>query len=878
MENNIFDVIVKNCSVYYDNYLISEENIIKKYKEFIADSLLNNDKITFASHTGSPCFDAVSIVAVSFACISMGLNKNDEILETLEENDIVIYKGSRYRWKGTFNENGVKKFAIEADGKKGNGNCVSKIPYEKNKHMIKPYYGTSKKTDSRGMRKNKLNRESFIAKIMGTDISEIPTDTLNSVVIVAEKSYFDNILNKIQIAYKDDEKKTMVFLKEIMPITYYTEDGEYQFGKNQTQTEPIIKTTSKISVARRLVIEKGEIPVKVFLLLKSKNDIDNDGELDNILEQKSLDFAFISQNINFGSMDALMEKYPNAKVFACTREYLKNISDAPNIKCKYTTSLSRQIYNIVNGKIITVHVKKGWNWKEFCDLKNRIFEIKNSETEQEIINDFILSAYVILNLLNTAIFPISDLESAINNRLINNSVVSPTQRFKEMEEIAKRAGNIQEKFMRIIEILNEKYQKFFNYSPKGTILKQLIQENPGKRITVIIPKKYYRNILESGILKGFYNVTCMTPGDFEIEYGCDIIIAICDKESRKFNALQCFGAEKIYMLLYDCEEYMFKRKQIKAKSILRKINKRANTEDKQEAEVAENVVDDDGFNEMDYSIITEKFADLDRYIKEISSFDVNRFVRSLGKHIEKIGAPTIKIENIGFFANGNKIFFSKYYKAVVYKEENGNTEEVDVDSLNEGNLLVFVKRNDNTRNTVDLIYDEILSAKKFNEEIVSATEKASFWKNILREYMQNNSLKHRDIVEMLDKYGVKVNYGTVRQWVAIDSHIVGPQKREYIIGIGKITGNEELISKSEEYFNAFKIVRKKRKEILNFISRAINDKLKGNLPQKDTIYETIYNNLGDLTMIYELVGLERLENAIEIPISWINKPISETEG
>ena len=158
------NAILKKCDIYYGDALISKEAIIEKYLSFFADSLVSKERtVNFALHTGSLCFDVISVVAVALGCLSYNLSTNDDIISALQIDDMVMYNGQRYRWKGTSLEYGRLCMVIEQDGKGKNGKTISYLPLEKNKHLIKPYYGESQITDGRGIRKKKTNREDFLA-------------------------------------------------------------------------------------------------------------------------------------------------------------------------------------------------------------------------------------------------------------------------------------------------------------------------------------------------------------------------------------------------------------------------------------------------------------------------------------------------------------------------------------------------------------------------------------------------------------------------------------------------------------------------------------------------------------------------------------------
>lgn len=90
--DKLADAILNKCDIYYGGALISKEAIIEKYLAFFAKSLVSKERTTnFALHTGSVCFDVISVVAVALGCLSYNLSTNG-ILIILQ----IQQQGGRY--------------------------------------------------------------------------------------------------------------------------------------------------------------------------------------------------------------------------------------------------------------------------------------------------------------------------------------------------------------------------------------------------------------------------------------------------------------------------------------------------------------------------------------------------------------------------------------------------------------------------------------------------------------------------------------------------------------------------------------------------------------------------------------------------------------
>lgn len=86
--------------------------------------------VNFALHTGSICFDVISVVAVALGCLSYSLTTNDDIIASLLTDDMVMFRGKRYRWKGIKTESGRLYITLEQDGIGKNGKEISYLPLE----------------------------------------------------------------------------------------------------------------------------------------------------------------------------------------------------------------------------------------------------------------------------------------------------------------------------------------------------------------------------------------------------------------------------------------------------------------------------------------------------------------------------------------------------------------------------------------------------------------------------------------------------------------------------------------------------------------------------------------------------------------------------
>ena len=374
--DKLANAILNKCDMYYGDALVSKEAIIEKYLTFFSESLVSKERtVNFALHTGSVCFDVISIVAVALGCLSYNLSTNDDIISSLQENDMILFKGQRYRWKGTRKEYGNLCMVIEQDGKGKNGKSISYLPLERNKHLIRPYYGDSQITDGRGVKRRKTNREDFLSFAFDVDVTEIPTQIDVAIVIVAERSTFGEICKQVRIVYGEGKS---VGLLDIIPAAYYTGSGEeHQYGLNPTKAEPVLKVTSKISTARDLVLDKHGNKVVGLLVTGGVSLTENGSELADLLRRKVLRFAHVTSPMKAGMGEHILDMYEGASVFACTKELLSRSNQMIRSENPFTTELHRQIMNVIHNTVTPITVPDGWEWTDYRRIKNAILAVSN---------------------------------------------------------------------------------------------------------------------------------------------------------------------------------------------------------------------------------------------------------------------------------------------------------------------------------------------------------------------------------------------------------------------------------------------------------------------------------------------------------------------
>lgn len=876
MKDKIISNMIEKCNIYYDNMLISSEDIIKKYLFYFSSLFELKQKITsFVFHTGSLCFDMVSLVAVIFICFTYNLNKNDDLLKSLEINDMVLYGGKRYRWGGIVKEEeGVESIVLIEDGKGKNGSIMNKISYEHNKHKVKPYYGKSKKTDGRGIRKSKSNRNEFLSYVLDMPQNDVPSTLNISVVVVADKNLFVDLCQHIHISYKDGQT---IQLTDIVPISYFTGNCEEKpVGKNPAKEEAVIKGVSKVSTARDIILSKNMNKV-IGMLITNIESLDSDVScFRDLVRRKSLSFSITTSVYKGKSSEVVLKQYEYASIFACTRDMLADISLKINVPNRLTIELNKQIRNIVEREIKPIHVDGCWSWEDYKRIKGTIYEIKQSNWTDSEKEDFLLSSLALLNLFTTSFFPLSLLEESVKEGYISSMVASPSERIKKICEIGIGNSSTREQCLFVNKALLKMYEELKNENPKENILCDILSQNKKKKIALIVPKAYYVDIFNHyyNMERKYNNVKCCTANRFNSCEQYDLVIVSGDIVGKKFDILQCYASAKTVIFLYDYENKMFNYRKQCFEKIERKLNARNKGLSDGKSEFPIDISDEKNL-EVEMSNTIDKFYDLDKSFEDTGIFKLRKFLSEASTNYMHSG--TTEVNYVGTFVTGENILFSKSYYAVVFDRIKEKVYEVHPGKLVEGDVLVFTKKNDYTKNIVDMIFDQLIKSEKLEKNLQEAAEKSIYWKNVLRKYKECNGLTYRDLSKQFKNYGSNLRESTIRQWLDADSHIVGPRDENTFKIIAEITQNSSMLENYKIYYNACKIVRHYRRKILALIEKAINDKLSNKIPPSGSILKIVYEHVEKLSETKELESVRALEKTVIVANGFVNRPIIESE-
>lgn len=876
--------LIDQCDIYFEESLISRERIIQKYMEFFAAAFDEPaHSLSVAQHTGSSCFDVVSFLIAALGCFTLNGTTTDDVIRSYENGQMVLYNKQRYRWCGfakqtsepgaapsnyvPSNFDKAEYMVLEQPSNGSRRDYVPRIRWNR----IAPYNGVSTRTDGRGIRRARSNRNDFISYLLDIPMASIPSVIGVSTVIVTDREAFRRTVKGLRVEYGEGKS---VGLLDLVTASYYTSNlEEHQFGENPTKTEPNLKLTSRISAARDLVLDKSGNKTVGFIVAGENSVPSRDSELFELLDRSALTYSIFAAPVDSTLAAEIIEAKPDAPIFVCTKEFLLHHSQPQKVQNPLTAELDRQIESILNNEVRPITVDGVCTWPEIKIMKNALWTISHSDMRNDEKDDFIVTAHALINLVLTAVFPLSSLNQALEHGEFRSQATPPSMKLRALWDSAGSPTELLDQFLVVAETVDRLYHSVLSTCPKYDALINLLDQHAGQKIALVVPKLYYVDLLKMDYAIRARCSAIVAANRFNHSEHYDLIIATGDFAGTQFNPLKCRYASDIFVLLYDGEARSFRYKKRQADAYDKAINVRLGIEKPQEYNDDESL-DTDAVE--DAPALVAEDSDLERYIEKITLFDVYAFAKNISGYSSQ--AHPADVYAVGRFQNGQQVMFTHYYHAVVFDDVRGTVVEKDVDSLRSGDILVFANRDDHTKNMVDEIYGQLQQTGRLSKSVLDATEKAQYWKRTLRKYKDTHGLSYRDVAKMLRATGLSIQEVSVRQWLIAESHIIGPRDRNTLTQIARLTQDALLLENPQAYFEACEIVRRQRKKILTLIGQAIVDKLSGVPPASDELLEFIFGNVDDVSETLELDDISILDRPVSLPASYTNRPIKDMEA
>lgn len=869
ISDTFLEKVNKRCCFKLDGEPFSQEMLAQAFIKFVSDtSFMDAHNVSFAFHTGSAIFDAIAVIFAAISNLVLNTSDSEDLVLSLEDGDYVLYgskKKSRYVFAGLLTRSDTPGVDYALLKQSNNETWVPRKLWRN----IEQYKGSARSTSSIGIPLSSGLRSEFFKSVLDYKDYEIPSVINSSTVIVMPKERADRIIRGLTIQFGDKE----VPLLELVTASFFTENNEIYYGGNIAKADPILKITQRISVAGRLVRSKDGNKTTGMIVMG--NDIINRSytELPEYFDRRSLKYLIVCGQIDYTDSVSLINSYEDGHLFACTKDFLLSNSTKIIISNSLTRELSGQVDAITDHRISQRTIASEYSWGQYRDFKKALLIIRNADLSESEKNDFIIGACSLMKLFLTAIFPLNHLEKMISNGELD--IVSPSVRLENVRSLAKRFPlYLKEKADLIVDVLENSYLKLSDSSQKENVLRELLAENAGKKIAVIVPKAYYSSILHNiGLLNSTdseSNVIVTTANRFDNSILYDLIISVGYFPGSRFDVFGTKSAKEVITLLYNFESNLFKHRLKIAEKTEKQLDRRSSFRYVIESEYEDVLYDEDAkVEEIDE--VERATKDLDQFVDQINAVIWTQSAGYYG------GGSTSMSEVVAaaIFESGETALFTKMYKAYVFDDAAGEVKEVGVEDLVVGDSLVFKRYDSDTKDIVDDLLSRLLSDGRLDDEVKFAYLMSKRWKEALVDYLHANELSPGEVSSRMKQNGITVSEITIRTWLDENAHIVGPREIESIKQIGILVGDGDLIKNAEAYHTACKTIRRVRLMILKEIGKAIIAKLEGKKPEQATIMSDIFDKIDSLARILRIESIAPIKQTV--PFNLTNRPIEVKE-
>ncbi len=858
--------LIQKCDICLNGEVVSRELLLKTYAQFISKNICSyKHEVGVSLHTGSICFDLINIIYAALSCLLYDQTTPEDIVESLQKGDLIIYNGRTRAIFMGMDENGYVHMRQDVVDHGHRSALISTVAPQ-NFYKIKPYKGNSTTLDGRGIREDTNTRINFIETVFQKNRTDISGMTHKSVIIVTSREIADLIVRNTVIQYDVDKD---IALTELITASYFTENDEYTYLGNPGKTEPDLKFMNQISLAREHIIEDEDERI-IGLIILGKHIVDmGKTEIIGLMGRQSLRYVFISYSIDCDDNKGFLEAYPDVNLFACTKDLLLSYTVPTSYRGGIVGNLNMQIDNIIDKEIKIIEIDSEISWNTFRQIKKNIHFIKNYEYSDDDTEYFVIHSFSLLNLYSTAVFSIAIVEEAIAEGSIG--CLSPLEQLNKLDEIAKKfEGLLGEKMEAITACLHLMQSDILYKNVKYEYIKNSFINKPaGEYVAIVVPKAFYKTVLSAQLLRDGISVSqmeIMTAGRFDVAKQYNEIIAVGAFKAKGFNMFFTPASSHIVRLLYPYEIVLHDIENRRHKETEHLYN--INSCIKLDLDVVKSEERIEFFNE---GINMEEIdIELSKYIEDIT---IKSAINYFGNIEEGSGnILVVDIIRVATFQDGERVFFSKYYTPYVLDQEQSTVIETNVKSLQSGDTLIFTKYTEKTKDIVDEVILKILASPNTDQNIKEAYRKSKHWKNVLKKHMFENGLSFKDISKQMCSYGNAKHEATLRTWLNEESHIVGPRDVDSFYQIALICEDEELLTDPESFWEACDLVRSLRMKVLKLIGKSILLSFQGNQEESDELLSIIEEKVDDLTQVIQVETIADVFD-VKVPVYLANRPI-----
>ena len=872
MMSDRYDLLVSTidrCDIYLEKCLISEETVLKATLEFLTGTMEEKKHSSaFVLHTGSICYDTVAFVLCVLANIIFDENNAVEDAAALEKGTKVSYVKKLWKYEGLYeglDEWCQGKYVLRGDF--GEVKYVSENALSE----ILPYNGSAKNLGRKGVRTDKSKRLEFLKNVLKLKRNEIVAVPRISTVIYMDNAELDYLLDNITISFPDDNKKYEIL--DLVTVTYYTLKNELRKRGNASNNEPAIKVTNNIECARKLIVEGEGNTVLGFAAFRSDVYRKNALDFEELLKRRKLCYSWLISKLEYNTwIEAqLDDDAQNIETLAFSARVLKTVDPMFSQNNSITINLCKETIRAASREYKGELVESNILWSAYKRIKNILLFIINHGMEDDNVIQYCKWAYSMLKFYNNAFFTMREYET-FQGELVYKDHKQSFEIWRT--KILLFTNLIKNKAEEVLAFIEKMYVENETYNAKREEIKRYIFENNYKNVLFVIPSIRFEGLLQKYIKENMrfklfqYGIVSETKvKNMDIE-GYDAVIFPALMNIDKVNPIDLINAKETIVFLYDAQIRLFKKLARDYIEYIRKLNER------NQFALVESYVDHEEFYQVEENekqqIVEEVEQDVDLQEAFMQVFLQSERYQSSeyfgSGYLHDGGLDAYKY---GKFVSGEQIIFTKGYEAYVLDSVKDTVVEKKVDDLEVGDRLVFTINDNKTKDIVDELLSEVC---RKSEEITNSYKLVNGWKDKFRAIKEEMNWTYVDIARLFNLAGCSMTSQTVRQWLDLQSHIVGPKEKEKFIYIGKVMGDQEIVDDYLKYSKATSMIRSIRIRILNLIEKTVVADINGVRYDDGEMSREIIEKIRKIAVIKQLEKVETIDT-FKIQISRANRPI-----
>lgn len=844
--------IINLLQISYNNEIYIFNEYEKKIAE-VLDNILNNKskKNVLISVENESILLLLFVYLCLYDYYKNLINPDRSILDILKKDDTILYgyEGKTYLYKGIYDK-GREKFIKFSDKK----HCDIFIPINKS-YMISKYNGNFSRINNPKENVFTNMSKKIISRVFNTNIENLNGYICESTIFVIKgKQKLFDFIKKIKLKYDN----RFVSITKIFPIGYYSSLDNYENIDNKVCDEHVLKFVSDLSVAVDMAEEDEGIKNIVIIGEESyKNSINLELRELNFIPHLEKLIIMDTWDSNADLQKILLEG--EYKFYEISPNFiLDNINLYDKSIDEYRNVLQKDSYNKINNLLNKeIEIKEIPDSDTFNDnIEKSINNLKElivySNTNQELFY-FIKTAYSLCNKISECIIPLSKFKDNYMRMKRKVEALNECRNlYSENELINSLLTNVIDNINLCIKDINTKnyrYSEIKSYACKRDLVLVLLKNRIEAEELRKLLKLYNIRNIKINLVNDKINMS---------NFKTIIVPFVPDYTMRKI--LNTNISQKVKFILY-------KRQIVKIKALI-KFNSDIMTELYNSNELIDNdeyseVLIKNYLNELEEknTIETENelqnhisnecdlFGEIEEYHNNYKNLDCKKYLMAQCK--------------VGF-EEGGYSYFTDRYKVNIIDYENDNIKLVKFNELKESEQIIFVDgRDDNNEDIIKIIIDRLLNFEDFKKKYGVYYEKNAFWKNCIKNYMDENYYSIEELTIKFKNYGINIKPNVIKKWLNDD--IIGPQNVNLIRQIAGIIENKKLIEDIDNIIEACSIVRKLQVRVRKITTKIIKENLFYEERNEDAIYELINSIICSLGKCVQVRTIEYIEV--------INKPI-----